>query len=78
LFKIALIDNENLKSIDVICLDKDDAIKNRYQKIFVSNKFRFANKSIGECFDYLVDRVSSRDKKYNHADLEFAHNKVFE
>jgi hypothetical protein len=78
LLKSALIENKNLKSLDVICLDQNDIVKTRYRSIFTTDKFRFVSKSVGELFDCLVDKPRNKKENYNQSDLEMAHAKIFE
>jgi hypothetical protein len=77
LFKSALIANENLKSIDVICLDQNDIIKERYKNIFMTDKFRFLNKSVEDLFGHIIERSQSNGKNFDHLDLETAHAQLF-
>lgn len=54
LLKSAVIDTPNLKSLDVICMDGDGSVQNRYQDFFALNDFRFKNSSITELAQAIV------------------------
>jgi hypothetical protein len=68
LFKSALISNNNLKSIDVICLDKEGSIEKKYKQIFCTDKFHFKNDNIGNYFD----AIHKARKEYTDHSVTYA------
>ncbi|GHV15236.1 hypothetical protein FACS189491_12150 [Spirochaetia bacterium] len=78
LFKSAIIENENLKSIDVICMDNNKDIENKYRSIFCTNKLSFKNDSIGNYFKLLNIRIREDRANYIQPVLENAHKEYFE
>jgi hypothetical protein len=77
LFKSAIIENENLKSIDVICMDNNNEIENKYRSIFCTNKFAFKNDNIGNYFGLLRKTFGRERVNYNNNILESVHNYYF-
>lgn len=51
LLKAAIIHCERLKSIDVLCLDPDGSVKDRYDKLICFPNYKFKNSSV---IDYLA------------------------
>lgn len=50
LLKSAIIDSEHVKSIDALCKDGDDSVKDRYTKFVESHYHRFVNRDIVDYF----------------------------
>jgi hypothetical protein len=73
LFKSALSENENLKKIDVICLDNNDYIKNKYTSKFCFENFRFKNAGVEDYFGLISKAVSNNRINYAHDTLEYIH-----
>jgi len=46
LLRVAIIESENLKKIDVICLDQDSTVKNRYDDFIHFKNYRFKSENI--------------------------------
>lgn len=86
LLKAAVIDAPHLKSIDVLCLDKDGKVQESYEQFVEFDRFRFRS---GSVVDYLTrnyrmytlgssDYVASGDPKPLSIDkLEKAHEDFF-
>jgi hypothetical protein len=75
LFKSALIENENLKSIDVLCLDSHKLIKDKYHSIFCTPKLRFVDNRVEEYFRSINYSEGENEVIYNG--LETAHKRFF-
>ncbi len=78
LLKSAVVKTEHLKSIDVICLDKDGSVKKRFDNFFEFNYYRFANASVVDYLNLLSARYSGSrrlDESVIMNDLENVHNK---
>jgi hypothetical protein len=75
LFKTAIMENQNLKNIDVLCLDDNNStIEKKYKSKFETDKLRFKNKNISM---YLNDYArNSRANEYALA-LEEMHSAFF-
>jgi hypothetical protein len=56
LLKSALVESENLKNIDVICLDGTNEVKKRYDEFILFKKYRFKNASTQ---DYLLSNKNA-------------------
>ncbi len=79
LLKAASISTRNLKQIDVICMDHDDIVKNRYKNFITLNSSDFKNISINAYFDKIYE-LTIREKyeeKMEFNKLEVAHNQFF-
>jgi len=76
LFKSAIIENENLKNIDILCLDnKEDTVKKKYDTIFCTKKYRFLNDDVK---NYLRGIVYSKGRDiYKYDQLENDHRIIF-
>lgn len=81
LLKSSIISNDNLKTIDVLCLDEDGSAKARYNEFVCFPRYRFRNANI---FDYLQSHYDLWDRKnirnYNEIKmglLEEAHEIFF-
>ncbi len=61
LFKAAVLRSEHLKGIDVICLDPDGSVRDRYDRFIDFNFYRFVN---GDVRDYL-DTVQKEASSYS-------------
>ena len=78
LLKSAVVKTEHLKSIDVICLDKDDSVKKRFDDFFEFDYYRFANASVTDYLSPLSELYSGVrqiDASVRMNDLEIVHNK---
>jgi hypothetical protein len=86
ILKSAIVENEHLKSIDVLCYDIKSEVEERYTKFIKYPKFRFSNKTTEE---YLVFHLNlygkpphytdiSQEIEYKIEKLEEAHNKFFQ
>jgi hypothetical protein len=76
LFKSAIIENENLKSIDVLCLDnKSNNVKEKYDSIFCTKKYQFVNKSVENYFRNIGYNTEKSTISYDR--LEEAHKNFF-
>ena len=73
LLKSATIANQSLKHIDVICLDEDDSVKARYDKLISFPKFRFANRDISH---YLAEARRIHAENTWNSDLELRLNRL--
>jgi hypothetical protein len=77
LFKSAIMENENLKYIDVLCLDDNaSSIKEKYRKKFTTNKLRFRNENISEYFNNIIAYAKDTTEDLS-ASLEKAHDVFF-
>lgn len=76
LFSTALLESKNLQKIDIICLDPDGAVENRYREMFSFPNFRFNNFDINRYLD------SFNTHGYSHGDEEinfgFKHDDMHE
>ena len=77
LFKSAIIDNENLKKIDVICMDNNDYVKNKYLNKFCTEKLRFKNKNISDYLGYIYNYKKNNRVNYSDDELEYIHEVFF-
>lgn len=76
LLKSAVVKAEHLKSIDVICQDKDGAVKKRFDEFIEFDYYRFANASVEEYVSMLSKRytgVASQSEFVRFNDLEAVH-----
>jgi hypothetical protein len=78
LFKNAILESENLKSIDVITLDKNSETEKRYKDFVKFNNFRFKNMNLIDYFRKIKDykRFHVTDKIIKYDFLEEAHEKI--
>jgi SIR2-like protein len=72
LFKSAIVNSDHLKQIDVICLDPQGNVRNRYDDFIDFNYYRFKNLSVE---DYLIGNAEQLDlfnshKQFNHGKLK--------
>jgi hypothetical protein len=76
LFKSAIINNDNLKKIDVICLDnKDCSLQMKYDSIFCTKKYHFFNENVSKYLGYLGPNVASNFARYST--LEDVHKSYY-
>lgn len=64
LFKSAMIESYHLKTVDVICIDKDGEVKRRYEDFIPRNKLKFYNGSFEEILKYFY--ANRYDKIIRH------------
>ena len=57
LLKSAVMKAQHLKSIDIICLDSDGSVKERYENFITFKYYRFANRNV-------IDYLQTNYKKY--------------
>jgi hypothetical protein len=74
--KYAVLTSQHLKKIDVICLDGDGQVRNRYGQ-FISSKLRFANETTEEYLKTITTssttHLSGRKNPYTYKQIETAH-----
>jgi hypothetical protein len=76
LFKSALIENNNLKNIDILCLDDEKStVEAKYRNIFCTNKMKFKNENIENYFTGLY--AGGRTFIDYSMSLEMHHSKFF-
>ncbi len=76
LIKSAAIQSKHLKSIDVICLDLDGSVKQRYDEIIKFTDYRFANKNTSLYLKELYDstkKLGMIRRKFQMNHLEQVH-----
>lgn len=83
LLKSSIDSSTHLKGIDVICLDNDGSVKERYDDFFKFNYYRFSNKSVNEYVEGLRNAVIpshgyGRRKTYRMDKLESWYNTFME
>jgi len=71
LLKAGLRTTRNLKSVDVLCLDKGSKVQSRFDSLFEFPEYRFRNDDVLNYVDSIATRIDSR------AGLEFEHNYFF-
>jgi hypothetical protein len=78
LLKTAVIKNEHLKSIDIICLDNDETIKTKYYDFVDFKYMRFRNTNtenyLQTLFDATQNKKFSRTTSINMINLESVHD----
>ena len=80
LLKGAIIDTPHLKSIDVLCLDGDGSVKQRYDEFIGFYKYRFVSGSFVEFLETLVEQQVEFTSQAAHKPmngLEAAHEQYF-
>lgn len=81
LLKAAIVHCEHLKSLDILCLDGDGSVEQRYNEFIIFPKKRFKN---GSVWDYLVDNHSywvntnQQTTSIHLNGLEATHSKYFD
>lgn len=81
LLKAAIVHCEHLKSIDILCLDWDGSVEQRYNEFIIFPKKRFKNVSV---WDYLIDNQTYWVNSNKHTTsihlngLEATHSKFFD
>jgi len=82
LLKSAVLQAENLKSIDILCIDNDGSVKKRYEEFIEFKNKRFRNKDLNlyleNIYKYNVIKNQLRENKQFVLDkLEEAHEAFF-
>ncbi|WP_236889136.1 SIR2 family protein [Desulfoluna limicola] len=82
LLTVSIVNSENLKGIDVICLDADKTVEKRFRRLFNFNNFRFKNENILRYFESIREMVHRKGTKhevifYEFDKLEHAHDSFF-
>lgn len=80
LFKSAIIENDNLKKIDIICLDdRQGSIKEKYSKMFCTSKIRFIDGNVGDYFKMIIKMSRTPEGIRDcSSSLERAHEAFFD
>jgi hypothetical protein len=77
LFKSAIIENQNLRKIDILCLDTDNVVEKRYKSMFSTNILRFRNENIAKYFEIINKYYEKNIDSYQYNDIELAHDEIF-
>lgn len=80
LLKSAVVESKHLKSIDVLCLDNDGSVENRFRSFFQFNYFRFKSVDVMDYATGLKEKIKNQtrhrpsgNKKVNFNVLEGYH-----
>lgn len=71
LLKSAVIANKHLKTIDVVCLDKDRNTENQYREFISHPNFNFYNRNLT---DYIMDLIMERRNNQSNDDYNWRLN----
>lgn len=64
LLMIGIKETQNMKNIDVMCLDKDGSVKGRYENVFGDfPKFRFKNDDVTNYLRLIFDEAKIKEEK---------------
>ncbi len=81
LLKSAVLESKHLKSIDVLCMDNNGSVRERYEQFFEFNFFRFKNVDVMDYASGLKKKIKDKsrnsphgNKKINLNMLEKYHN----
>ena len=84
MFKSAVLQAENLKSIDIICKDEDGSVKKRYEEFIEFKNKRFRNKDLNlylrTIYEYNVNEKNNPlrgNNEFVFDKLEEAHERFF-
>ena len=78
LLKAASLKTFNLKKIDIICLDPDGSVQDRYASFIDFDGYRFANRSVEDYLRCNMDLIKKPlSDRLDCSTLEFAHSKFF-
>ena len=69
LLKSAIVESEHLKSIDVICYEKCDSVKKRYESFITFSNFRFINSDICELLSKVQPKKTTSNPR--NEDIRF-------
>jgi hypothetical protein len=77
LFKSAIMENRNLKKIDVLCLDDNmGTVETKYKSKFITDKLIFKNDNLSNYFSVLAKCAQASNYNFLES-LEYSHNEFF-
>lgn len=62
LLKSAVVESKHLKTIDVLCMDRDGSVENRFKSFFEFNYFRFKNADVMDYASELRHKVKNQTR----------------
>jgi hypothetical protein len=82
LFKSAIIKNDNLKTLDVLCLDKENQAEARYKEFVEFPPYRFKNANVEDYLEHHYELWENTDDcsggSIKMRSLETAHEAFFQ